>query len=207
MVGLRKPDSSRYTWTDYCRWNDDQRWEIVGGEAFAMTPAPTPRHQQVVGNLYRRTFEHFEEKTCIPLISPIDLKLSDKDVVQPDLLVVCDPKQIRSTHIEGAPSLIVEVLLPSTALHDRGRKLELYARYGVGEVWLVTPSPSAIEVFLLDGDSYRLNRTYAKEDALRSPTFPDREIALADVFNFPVDPGEQIPLVREGRPPAYASST
>ncbi len=88
---------------------------------------------------------------------------------------------------------------------DSPRTWEDYqTKSGVQEVWLVTPYPSAVEVFFLDGDSYRLKRTYAKEDTLLSPCFPDLEIELARVFDFPVDPDERVQLVKEGRPPAYA---
>jgi len=68
---------------------------------------------------------------CPVYPAPMDLKLSDRDVVQPDILVVCDPKQIKKTHVEGPPFLLIEILSFSTLLHDRGRKLELYARSGV----------------------------------------------------------------------------
>ena len=204
MSGRKKSKDSPCTWDDYQSWHDDQRWEIIEGEAYAMTPSPLERHQRILADLMIELHGFFKTKNCRVYPAPMDLKLSDQDVVQPDILVVCDPSQIRKTHIEGPPSLVIEILSPATTLHDRGRKLELYARSGVQEVWLVTPYPSAVEVFLLDGESYRLKRTYAKEDTLQSPCFPGLEMELGAIFNFPVDPDEQIQLIKEGRPPAYA---
>lgn len=99
-----------FTWDDYRRWDDDERWEIVNGEAFAMTPAPTPRHQMVVGELFKALSSFLRGKIFRPLPSPIDVRLSDLDVLQPDIVVVCGPEQIRPTHIQGAPRLVVEVL-------------------------------------------------------------------------------------------------
>jgi Uma2 family endonuclease len=90
--------------------------------------------------------------------------------------------------------------------HDRVRKLSLYARSGVQEVWVVTPFPSSVEVFHLDGSTYRLMASYGKEDTLTSPLFPDLQIELAGIFDFPVDPDEELHLIKEGRPPAYAAA-
>jgi Uma2 family endonuclease len=200
MVEPNKTEGSRFTWNDYRAWSDEKRYEIIDGELYAMTPSPTSRHQRVVHKLDRMLGEHFDGKLCQVFPAPMDLKLSESDVVQPDLFVVCDPKQNKGTHFEGPPALVVEILSPSSSLHDRGRKLQLYARSGVREVWLVTPYPSSVEVYLLDGSTYRLARFFEKDDTLTSSTFPELEITLAEVFDFPIDPGEEIQLIKEGRP-------
>jgi len=193
--------AERFTWRDYRTWPDDERWEIIGGEAFAMTPAPSLRHQKIVIRLSRFLEEHFETRSCEVFAAPTDVKLSEEDTVQPDLLVVCDKDKMKRTHIEGAPALVVEILSPSTAFHDRSRKLALYAAAGVAEVWLVTPYPHAAEVFALDGENYRLVCVYGREDSLQSRRFPDLTIDLERLFDFPIDPGERIAMVKEGRPP------
>ena len=190
-----------YDWEDYRSWPEGERWEIIGGEVFGMTPAPAPRHQRIQKKLCRLLDEYLEGKPCEVLPAPIDVKLSMHDIVQPDLVVVCKREQITRTHIEGAPSLVVEILSDSTALHDRTRKLRLYARSGVKEVWLVTPYPWLIEVLRLDGASYRVAGTYTKTDKLASPTFPDMVMDLGKVFDFPLEPGEEVRMVREGHPP------
>jgi Uma2 family endonuclease len=195
------------TWTDYRSWTDDMRWEIIGGEAFAMTPAPTPRHQRIVHELDRLLGNYFAGKSCQVYPAPTDVRLTNEDIVQPDLAVVCDPDKIKRTHIDGAPTLVVEVLSPSTAAFDRVRKLRLYAQCGVREVWIVTPYPWLAEVFVLDGDDYRLVNAYEKDGILESTVFPDLTIALADVFDYPIDPGERIEMVKEGRPPYPATGS
>jgi Uma2 family endonuclease len=187
-----------YTWRDYRTWPDDERWEIIGGVAYAMTPAPTTRHQAISMALTIQLGTHFKGKTCMLFAAPTDIKLSEEDVVQPDLLVVCEKEKLRNTHIEGAPTLIVEILSPSTAVHDRGRKLRLYAASGIREVWIVTPCPPSVEVLVLDGESYRIAGAYGEEDEFNSPTFPDLGIDLNTVFEFPLTPGE-LRIVKESR--------
>jgi len=199
-MGLRKPHKEPFTWDDYRDFPDDECWEIIRGEAFAMTPAPSTRHQEIVMELAGEMRSHFKGGRCKVYPSPTDVKLSDTDIVQPDILVVCDSTQIKKTHIDGPPSLVIEIISPSSSLHDRGRKLELYGRSGVREVWLVTPYPSLIEVLVLDGDSYRIKHSYVKEDTLSSPSFPDLAIELASIFDFPIDPEEEIQLIKERRP-------
>ena len=83
--------------------------------------------------------------------------------------------------------------------------MALYARSGVRNVWLATPFPSSIEQFVLDDATYRLARVYEKDDTLSSGSFPGLQISLTDIFDFPVDPGEEVHLIKEGRP-AYAAS-
>jgi Uma2 family endonuclease len=189
-----------FTWDDYRSWNDGQRWELIDGEAYAMSPAPRTRHQSIVVELAFQAVTRLRGKGCKPFVSPIDIRLSDVDVVQPDLVVVCDPEQIKPTHIEGAPTLVVEVLSPSTALYDRKLKMRLYAASGVKEVWLVTPYPWLVEVYVLDGATYRLIHSLSKDDTLRSPTLPDLTVDLAPVFDFPFEPGDEPPVAREPPP-------
>ncbi len=190
--------NKRYTWSDYQQFPDDERWEIIGGEIFDMSPAPTTRHQSIAMELSRQMGNFFFKKPCNPFIGPTDLKLSDEDVVQPDLMVVCDKDQITESHVEGAPTLVVEILSPSTQSHDRKRKMKLYARAGVKEVWLVSPLPPSIEVFLLDGETYRFVGMYQIADDFKSPSFDELKLDLEAMFDFPLEPGEQVYVVKEG---------
>lgn len=196
MANLAKA-KNLYDWDDYRSWTDNERYEIINGELFNMSPAPTPRHQIIQQKLSQIFGEYFDGKPCQVLPSPIDVKLSNYDIVQPDIVIVCKPEQITRTHIEGAPALVVEILSKSTALYDRIRKLQLYAKSGIKEVWLVTPYPHLVEVLLLDGASYRIVGAYTRTDKLKSPTFPDMKIALDRVFNFPLEPGEDIVMIKE----------
>jgi Uma2 family endonuclease len=194
-----------YSWEDYLDFPDDHRWEIVGGEVFDMTASPASRHQIISQSLVRRLGDFLDKKSCRVFHAPMDVKLSEQDVVQPDLFVIYRETQIRETHIEGPPELAIEILSPSSVFHDRIRKLNLYLRHGVQEYWLVTPFPSSVEIFLLDGNTYRLHSTFAKADILTSPSLDGLKIDLTRVFDFPVDPQEEMSVVREGHP-VYATT-
>ena len=200
-MGMPARKDETYTWDDYRSWDDKGRWEIIGGQVHAMSPAPSTRHQKIASRLTRSLEEHFDGKVCEVYPAPVDVKLSNRDMVQPDLVVVCDDKRILPTHIDGPPTLVIEILSPSTALYDRTKKLDLYARSGVKEVWLITPYPSCIEVYLLDGDTYRFMHACGKEESFRSPSFPDLPLDLLRLFDFPLQPGEQIQRVKESHPP------
>jgi Uma2 family endonuclease len=193
--------ADHFNWDDYRSWPDDERWELIDGQAVAMSPSPGFRHQDVVVALASELRSFLKGKPCRALVAPMDVKLSAFDVVQPDVLVVCDPRQIRDTHIEGPPSLVVEVASPSTTAYDRTRKLELYARFGVKEYWLVTPYPHLLEVLLLDGGGYRVHKVYRRHDTLTSPTLSGLELPLHDVFDFPIPETERIEEVHESVPP------
>ena len=189
-----------YTWDDYRSWTDDQRWEIIGGVAYAMTYAPTTWHQWIQHRLSHHFTERLEGRECVHYTATTDVKLSDEDIVQPDLLIVCDRSQIHQTHIEGAPALVVEILSPSTMTHDKSRKMELYAKAGVREYWTVQVYPALVEVYVLDGESYRAAAAYDATETLTSPTLTGLEIDLKQVYDFPNEsPGIQ--LVKEEAAP------
>ena len=191
----------RYTWSDYREWPDGQRWEIIHGEVFDMSPAPLTRHQTIVGELYLQLATFLKGHKCKAFVSPTDVKLSDDNIVQPDLLVVCDKDQVKRTHIEGPPALVVEVVSEATLMHDRVRKFRLYALSGILEYWIVSPYPHLIEVYELRGQDYALSGGYTKEDALLSRVFPDLKLDLNRVFDFPLDAGERVEMIKESHPP------
>jgi Uma2 family endonuclease len=132
------------------------------------------------------------------------VKLSDHDVVEPDLFVVCDPGQVKRLHIEGPPALIVEVLSDSTLRHDRVTKFRLYEQAGVKEYWLIHPYPSLLEVYVLSRGRYRLHGGCERHEKPKSPSFPDLDVDLGAVFGFPLEPGEAATMVHESVPP-YAA--
>jgi len=190
--------NERFAWDDYQTWPDDERWELIGGVAHAMSPSPLTEHQDIALSLGGKLKDFFGGKKCRAFIAPMDVKLSDEDVVQPDLLVVCDPSQIKG-HIEGPPSLVVEIVSPGSARMDRVIKPELYARFGVKEYWIVTPFPCTVEVFLLDGERYVFWKGFTEEDVLSSPSYPDLQIELKGVFAFALQQhAHEIRVVKEG---------
>ena len=150
------------TYADYLTWPEDVRYELIDGEAFLMAPAPTLDHQDVVGEIFRQLANALEGKPCRPYIAPVDVRLprhneSDQDidtVVQPDVLVVCDPGKIDRRGVRGAPDWLVEVLSPSTAAHDQIVKRRIYERAGVREYWLVHPTERTVTIYTLQHGQY-----------------------------------------------------
>lgn len=161
-MALPKLTHGPFTYADYLRWPEDERWEIIDGEAFAMSPAPTVSHQMMVLSLAKQIDDALEGKPCRALISPIDVLLTAADeatdqtntVVQPDILVVCDPDKITERNVRGAPDWIIEVLSPATARHDHLTKRALYQRAGVREYWLVHPVDRVLTVYVLKDGEY-----------------------------------------------------
>jgi len=145
------------TYDDYAALPDDgRRYELYEGELIAMTPAPRPRHQQVIGNLHLLMAEHVRRHGLGEVfVSPIDVILSRITVLQPDL-VYLDAARLQfvtDRAIEGAPTLVVEVLSASTEARDRGAKQALYARYGVPYYWIVDPAARTVQALRLSGES------------------------------------------------------
>lgn len=156
---LLEPQQGGFTYGDYCRWPDDERWELIDGEAYAMA-APGLAHQTVVGEMFRQIANHLVGKPCRPFVAPFDVRLprgneADDDVttvVQPDISVVCDPAKLDERGCRGAPDWVIEVLSPSTAAKDQIQKLTTYERAGVREVWLVHPTDHVVIVYTLSAD-------------------------------------------------------
>ena len=191
---------SRSSFQDYLSWTDDERWEVIDGHPYRMS-APTTEHQILCTDLCFLLMTHFRGKTCRVIASPLDVKLSDYDVVQPDLVVICDRAQITKGHIEGPPTLAVEILSPSSVRHDKVRKARLYAAAGVQEYWILQPYPAMVEVLSLDGPGFRLHGAYTDQEVLTSAVFPELTINLSELF-----PYQEVDEVREGIPTYRAAA-
>ena len=190
------PQTSRnehFTYGLYRTWPEEERWELIDGQAQAMTPAPDPLHQEVVVGLLRVLDDFFRLRGCKVYVAPLDVRLpdyarqSDDDtpsVVQPDLLVVCDTRKVDAQGVRGAPDLVVEVLSPSTAYRDETDKLLLYERHGVREYWIVNPRTGRVTVHALNETGmYGKPIVYLNTETLRSTAFPELRAALSTVFD------------------------
>lgn len=161
-MGLAKRDTAFHTYGDYLDWPEDVRYELIDGVAYLMAPAPTVRHQDIVGEIFRQLANALEGKPCRVLIAPVDVVLprageADEQadtVVQPDVLVVCDPAKIGERRVRGAPDFVVEVLSPATASHDMVIKRRLYERHGVREYWLIHPIDRVLTLYRLEGTEF-----------------------------------------------------
>jgi len=185
-----------YTYADYCSWPDEERWEIIDGTAYDMSPAPGVRHQNVVGTFFTHLKQALSDKSCRPFIAPTDVVLSESDVVQPDIFVVCDEKKITEANIQGAPRVVIEVLSPATALKDKREKKALYERFGVREYVLVDPVDLYLERFLLKRRRYGTADIFGAGDEFAFKTLEDLTVALREVFEVEAEgpkrrPGEK----------------
>ncbi len=148
------------TYGQYRTWPDEERWEIIDGVAYCMSPAPTYRHQDVAGWLFVRLANFLEGKACKVYISPVDVLLpkpgqSDDQtdtVVQPDIIVACDPAKLEGRFHRGAPDLAVEVLSPSTSRKDQHEKYMAYERSGMCEYWVIEPRSCWLNRYTLGPD-------------------------------------------------------
>lgn len=145
----------RFIYRHYRSWPDSERWELIHGQAWSMSPAPMRRHQQLSGRLFRWLGNFLEEKPCRAFAAPFDVLLPEGDetddevdtVVQPDILVYCERSKLTEAGGRGAPDLVVEILSPSTAKKDLNEKFALYERHGVKEYWVIDPGNRSILVF------------------------------------------------------------
>lgn len=117
---------------------DGKRYEIIGGDLF-VAASPSIKHQRLLARLYRDFFDALERPGWGEVFfTPMDVKFSDYDVVEPDLIVVrADRRDIyQSNHLIAAPNIVLEVISPFSRRYDEVTKLALYARNGVPEFWL-----------------------------------------------------------------------
>jgi len=181
---------NKVDWEQYQALDPEgKRYELIDGELHEMASAPRIIHQELLGAFYVEMVLALKRKPCKVFLAPCDVKLSNWDVVQPDLLVVCKRDQLLVTHVEGPPQIAVEILSPSSIRHDRIRKLRQYAKFQIPEYWIVAPDPAMVEVLLLDGETYRtVGSYYPTSGRLRSPSIPDLDLDLAALFE-PAGPG------------------
>ena len=179
-------------------YQEEFREELLNGEFAAMSPRPTFNHNRVAFNIAVLFENRLKNSTCTAIVDGVDLYLTEKDRFVPDMMVVCDRDKIRNDGVHGAPDLVVEVLSPRTANRDRGYKMELYAKSGVREYWLVSPAEESVEVYLPEEGRFALRDVYTyrpwtkevqtEEERAEAVThfrcslYDDFDISLEDIF-------------------------
>ena len=159
---VREASEEYYTYADYLTWDEGLRVELLDGEP-VMMPSPSRRHQRVGGELFVQLHAFLRDKTCEVYQAPFDVRLFAKKgdrprdvytVVQPDILVVCDPEKLDDAGCKGVPDFIAELLSPSTRAYDRKRKFQMYRQAGVREYWIIDPVDKTLETFVLVEGKY-----------------------------------------------------
>lgn len=168
----------RYTLNDWRSWPTDERWELIDGIAYGMSPAPRVSHQEKAGDLFGELRSFLHGKPCKPFMAPLDVFLEENEredggmVVEPDVMVVCDHAKIAEDGIHGAPDFVAEVLSESTANKDFGVKKELYERLGVREYWIIHPDTGSVFQYVRDGALFEPVREHRRGVPVQSSIFP-----------------------------------
>jgi Uma2 family endonuclease len=187
-------DNERHTYSDYLTWSRTSGDEVIEGVAYVRQPGPTMSHQLIVGELYYQVRIALKGTTWRAFVAPFDVRLPrsnerDEDVdtvVQPDVFLTRDLSKVDERGVRGAPDLIVVVLSPGTARHDQRKKIPVYERAGVPEVWLVSPRNRTVTIYRLANGVYGEPTTQKLEGRTALTVAPkvviDWEPVVADIF-------------------------
>ena len=175
--------------------------EILDGKVYYMSPSASPRHGEILLNIAILFKNYLKGKKCKVFTDTIDIYLDDSghNRVIPDVSILCDETKFTKRGYEGIPSLVVEVLSPTSINRDRKEKFHTYEKYGIKEYWIIDPLYNAVEQFVLENGKYELMETYiqlescdrerltAKElESLKSEIttslFHDLNIKIEDIF-------------------------
>lgn len=178
---LPKPN---FTYAEYQRLPDDQRYEVLEGE-LVMTPGPGMNHQTILVNLtlVLGFFTRLHNLGSL-FVAPFDVILSEQNVVQPDLLFVSQDRLaiVQERGVFGAPDLVIEILSPSTAERDMQTKRQIYGKYGVREYWIVDPKSRTVEVLTQQGSGLDLWQRFDGGAILHSPLLPGHAVDLTEII-------------------------
>lgn len=200
------PPSRPAGWVSYREFLDmteksDKRYELIDGVVYLMA-SPGLSHQQVLGRLYILFNDYFRDSaTCIPVLSPFDIELlrdsmrrkrtgdeDDINVVQPDLLVLCDYEKDMNEEdrYTGTPDLAVEIISPSSRGKDKIKKMDLYMDAGIGEYWVVDPESRSISVYTFENYDLAQDVFFSEGQRAKSVLFPKLEADVGEIFGMHV---------------------
>ena len=162
MSVLKTEHLPHYTWSDYQSW--DGAWELIGGVPFAMSPAPSIEHQTISSKIHGQLFDSLKKCEKCQALLPVDWKINEETVVQPDNLVICE--KVSGQYLNITPVIIFEILSPSTAKKDTGLKFELYQQEGVNYYIVVNPDEQIAKVYQLSQEG-----RFVKKKDMQNETF------------------------------------
>lgn len=155
-MGIADKILPHYTYDEWVHW--EGKWELIEGFPIAMSPAPVPAHQRAASTLRGELFIAIKKSKCKKCVvyDPLDYKITDDTILVPDILIICG--EIKKKYLDFPPSLVVEILSPSTALRDRHTKFELYQQQGVKYYLIVDTDKKSIEIYMLKNAAYSLQK-------------------------------------------------
>lgn len=158
--------------TDY----DLRKEEVIDGVVYDMSPSAGYQHSLINGNIYAKLRASMKGSLCLPFIENLDYHYDkDKNYVIPDIIIVCDRKELKGVGYYGTPKFIVETLSPGTATKDRTTKMKIYERCGVSEYWIISPKEKALEVYYLEEGKYVLQKVCILEENEESKHYNAKE--------------------------------
>ncbi len=160
-MGYAQKILPHYTYEDWLQW--EGKWELIDGVAIAMSPLPIPKHQWVASSIRAALYISLKKASCKKCLvyDPLDYKIAEDTILAPDIVLVCG--DIKKKYLDFAPSLVVEILSPATALRDRHVKFEIYRSQGVKYYLIVDSDNETIEIYALVNGGYQLqpfSKTY-----------------------------------------------
>ena len=173
-----------YTEEDYYNLPENVRAELIDGQIYYMS-APSRIHQEILMFLSKTIANYIDQKKgpCKVYPAPFAVKLfseDDRNVVEPDISVICDPNKLTDRGCTGAPDWIVEIVSPSNSSHDYVRKLNLYMDAGVREYWIVNPIDQSVWVYFLEQDKFKAT-AYTLQDKIKVNIYDDLWIDFAEL--------------------------
>ena len=181
--GMVLTENKAYTVKDVYNLPDGTRAELIDGQIFYMDP-PSRKHQRIVTELATaiNTYLKKNRGSCEVNVAPfaVFLNKDDRNYVEPDISVVCDKDKLNEKGCSGAPDWIMEIVSPSTASHDYIYKLNLYAKAGVREYWVVDPIEKSIYVYFLEKDRFKA-KSYTFQDKIKANIYQDLWINFAEL--------------------------
>ena len=166
---------------------DGNRYEIIEGELF-VSCSPGLTHQVVFGNLFARIWNFLNTNRIGTVVGGAGVILSNYSGVIPDLIFFSHDVRdtlVKNDRVHGPPSLVVEILSPgsSNIRRDRVVKLQLYAKHGVAEYWIVDLKNRAIERYVNQGSTLTLQETLGENDTLTTPALPGFSCHISEIFS------------------------
>ncbi len=175
-----------YTYDDYLKFTEEDKVEIIDGHIYNMSPAPSRVHQAIISELSYELKAYIKSKggSCKVYPAPFDVVLikdnenikNSKDIVQPDISVICDKSKLTDKGCTGTPDMIVEVVSPFNPSNDYIRKLSLYEKYGVKEYWIINPMKKNILIYNLINTGYDMPNIYSFNDTIPVSIFNELTI-------------------------------
>lgn len=177
-------EKQKHTYDDYLQTNEGGGYELISG-LLVEEPAPGIFHQRSSRKIGIALDKYITENNRGELFfAPCDVYFDYQNVLQPDIIFISNEQKeiITKQHIKGAPDLVVEIVSVDGFFRDTVEKKKLYEIFGVKEYWIVLPEKKIIEVYVLEDNTYKINRTYQKDDTLESMVLKGFKLELKYIF-------------------------